>query len=318
VADSPKGTRKEARSKAAADSPKGTKKMSRAMDPYREPAPDALAKREASRQPHHVPLTRTQFRLQWGLLLLPVVVLFALTFVIDAPFKLLGTALAWTFVVWAWRYSVLSAHNKRLRAVVSMMLRDADPHLVARATEAIASDAHSYPGMHSAALMYLGIARARTGEIDRAIALLEAVERAGWLRARVQWLAWLWPWMAALYAARGDLELGERWLDTARARLPGEMHRFLLSTSALVLARRERYVEAVESLEMFLRETEGMTATARDHFQLLRAFALVQSGQPPPADEIRSLVAARLAAPGRSLPLERWWPEFAEFVAAHA
>jgi hypothetical protein len=190
--------------------------------------------------------------------------------------------------------------------------------LVARAIEALASDARAYPPMHSVALMYLGIARARTGEIDRAITLLEAVERAGWLRARLQWLAWLWPWMAALYAARGELETGERWLDTARARLPAEMHRFLLSPSALVLARRGRYAEAVESLDAFFRETEGMTTTARDHFQLLRAFALVQAGQPPPADEIRALVAARLAAPGRALPLERWWPEFAEFVAEHA
>ena len=40
--------------------------------------------------------------------------------------------------------------------------------------------------------------------------------------------------------------------------------------------------------------------------------------RPLPEDEVRAIVAARVAAEGRALPLEKCWPELAAFVEKHA
>ena len=56
----------------------------------------------------------------------------------------------------------------------------------------------------------------------------------------------------------------------------------------------------------------------RQHFALLRAFALHRAGRPLPDAEVRDLVKARLASPGRALPVEKWWADFATYVEEYA
>ena len=77
------------------------------------------------------------------------------------------------------------------------------------------------------ALLFLGIARARSGDADGALTLLHTVERAGWISHRDVWKAWLLPWLAQLHAARAELDLARKWLEVGRATLPADRREVL-------------------------------------------------------------------------------------------
>jgi hypothetical protein len=281
-------------------------------DPYREGATVAAP----DRRTHYAPMTRREERMRRWLRSVPVLLLAMAAFAVERPW-LLGVAMAWGLgVIVLSRLSARSL-NARLKALAGTLARDGDPFVAARALEAIVADARGYAGFHSVALLFLGIARARGGDADGALELLYVVQRGGWLAHRAVWLAWLLPWMSQLHAARGEVELAEQWLDAARAKLPGDRQDALMSAEALLGLRRNRDAEVIAAIDAYVGQADA-TDPVREHYALLRAFACERAGRPMPEDEVRRLVASRLSAPGRALPLEKWWVDFAAFLERHA
>ena len=203
--------------------------------------------------------------------------------------------------------------NGRLKAIAGTLARRSEPFVVSRALEAVVADARPYPGFHSVALLFLGIARARGGDLDGALDLLYVVHRAGWLERRPVWLAWLFPWLSQLHCARGEMDLAAKWLEAARAALPASRHGVLASPRGAAGA-------APGAIRGGHREHRGVPArggggrVTRSHFAFLRAFAYERAGRPLPVEEVRAVVAARVASEGRALPVEKWWAELAAFV----
>jgi hypothetical protein len=281
--------------------------------PYREAAP---VEREPGKPSRYVPLTRREERLRRVLRSVPVVLLALAAFVLERPWLIAG-ALAWGLGVVIVTRLHARALNGRLKALAGTLARDGDPSLAARSLEAIVADARGYPGFHCVALLFLGIAKARGGDADGALDLLYVVQKAGWLSHRALWMAWLLPWLSQLHAARNELDLAEKWLEVARASLPKEKLEALVSPESLVALRRGKNDEAIATIDAYI-GTEDATDPVREHFALLRAFAHERAGHPLADDAVRPLVKARLASPGRALPLEKWWDEFAAYIDRHA
>jgi hypothetical protein len=268
-------------------------------------------------------MTRHEWRLRRVLRSLPVLLLAFGAFAAEWP-VLIAAAVAWGVgVVVRGRLHERSL-NERLKASALMLARGSDPFVASRNLESLVADARAYPGFHSVALLFLGILRARGGDAEGALALLHAVERAGWLSHRIVWMAWLLPWLAQLHAARGELEVAERWLAVAQATLPRDRAGALVSPESLVLLRRGKNDEAIARIDAYLGGATSGDAPNDStflHLALIRAFAKDRAGRPAPRDEVRRLVRARLASPGCTpVPLEAWWAEFASFLRddAHA
>jgi hypothetical protein len=282
-------------------------------DPYRVTGNGPSSERPGDHR--YEPLSRGEDRVRRLLRgVLPVLIGIA-AFVFSKPW-LVALAIVWLVGTVVVQRIHARSLNARLKALAGALARDGDPFVAMRALEAIVADSRPYPGFHCVALLFLGIARARSGDADGALALLHTVEKAGWLSHREVWKAWLLPWLASLHAARGDVEAAEQWLSIARAALPLERHDVLVAPEALVSLRRGRDEEAIERVDAYVTRM-ATSEPIQEHFALLRAFAAHRSGKAVSDEEVRKLVAARIAAPGRAMPLERWWPEFAEFLDKH-
>jgi hypothetical protein len=281
--------------------------------PYRE---SAEVEPELRRPSRYVPLTHREERRRRLLRSVPVLLLALAAFVLERPWLIAG-ALAWGLAVIVVKRLHARDLNGRLKVLAGTLARDGDASLAVRNLESIVADARGYPGFHCVALLFLGIARARGGDADGALELLYGVQRAGWLSHRALWMAWLLPWLSQLHAARNELDLAEQWLAVARAKLPADKQEALVSPQSLVALRRGRDEEAIAIIDSYI---GGAAASdpVREHFALLRAFAHERAGRPLPEEEVRSLVKARLASPGRALPVEKWWADFASFLDRHA
>ena len=282
--------------------------------PYRQPAPGGRA--SPAPEPRYAPMTRRTERLLRILRSVPVLLLAIAAIALERPW-LLGAAIAWGIGVVVMSRLTARSLNARLKALAGTLAREGDPYVAQRGLEALVADARGYPGFHSVGLLFLGIARARGGDIDGAIELLYVVHEGGWLERRVVWQAWLMPWISQLHAARGELDLAEEWLELARKKLPPERQQAMVSAETLVALRRGRDEDAVARIEAYVEKAAPGDPVA-NHFALLRAFARSRSGRPLPDDEVRRVVADCLASPGRALPLEKWWAELAAFVEAHS
>jgi len=282
-------------------------------EPYREAA---SVEREPAAPLRYVPITRREERFRRILRSLPVLLLALAAFALDRPW-LIAAALAWGLAVVIVMRLHARALNGRLKALAGTLARDGDPSLAARSLEAIVADARAYPGFHCVGLLFLGIARARGGDADGALDLLYVVQRSGRLAHRMLWMAWLLPWLAQLHAARGELDLAEQWLEVARATLPPDKREVLVSPESLVALRRGKNDQAIATIDAYIGE-EAASDPVREHFALLRAFAHERAGHPLADDQVRPLVKSRLASPGRALPIERWWVDFAGFLERHA
>jgi hypothetical protein len=280
--------------------------------PYREPAP-VLRARPASR---YVPVSRRRDRLWRVLRSVPVLLIATAAFILEQPW-LVGAAIVWGLGTIGLRRVHERALAARLKVLTGSLARGADPMVAARGLEAVVADARDVPAVHSISVLLLAIARARGGDVDGALELLHAVDEGGWLTGREAWQAWLLPWMSQLHAARGDLDLAEKWLAVARERLASSPE-VLVSPATVLALRRGRYEEVIAEIDAL----DGLQTAAeplRHHYALLRAFACEQAGRPLPAEEAVRVVSACVAAPhARPFPLEKWWGELATFVERHA
>jgi hypothetical protein len=260
-------------------------------------------------------MSRREERLRRVLRSVPVALLALAAFLFDRPW-FIALAIAWGLVVVLTARLHERALNGRLKALARTLARNGDPFVAARGLEALVADSRSYPGFHCVTLLFLGIARARGGDADGALDLLYVVHRSGWLSHKLVWMAWLLPWLSQLHAARGEVDLAEKWLEVARVKLPPDKREVLVSPESLVALRRGRWDDAIAQIDAYVKGAEA-TDPVREHFALLRAFASDKAGKPLPEEEVKQLVKARLASPGRALPLEKWWTEFAEYVEKH-
>jgi hypothetical protein len=283
------------------------------MAPYRQPAPP---RQESGPEPHYTPLTRKQEHARRWLRAVPVMLLAVAALYFERVW-LLGAAVVWGAGVIVADQLHARSLNARLKAIAGTLARDGEPFVVSRGLEALVADARPYPGFHSVALLFLGIAWARGGDLDGALDLLYVVQRGGWLRQRLAWQAWLLPWLSQLHAARAELDLARKWLDAARATLPADRRDVLYAPEALLAMRDGRHEEAIALVEAYVGAAKPSDAV-RGHFALLRAYARECVGRPLPEHEVRAIVAARVATEGRALPVEKWWPELAAFVEKHA
>ncbi|HEX8793505.1 MAG TPA: hypothetical protein VF765_21330 [Polyangiaceae bacterium] len=281
--------------------------------PYRQPAPP---REEPGPEPHYVPLTRKQERVRRWLRAVPVMLLAVAALYLERMW-LIGAAIAWGAGVIVVERLHARSLNARLKVIAGTLARDGEPFVVSRALEALVADARPYPGFHSVALLFLGIARARGGDLDGALALLYVVQNGGWLRQRAVWQAWLLPWLSQLHAARGEMDLAHQWLDVGRAGLPADKREVLYAPEALLAMREGRHDEAIALIESYVGAAKPSDAV-RGHFAFLRAYACECAGRPLPEEEVREILAARAATEGRALPVEKWWPELAAFVEKHA
>jgi hypothetical protein len=264
----------------------------------------------------YVPMTRRDWRIRRVLRSVPIVLFAAAAYLLDKPWLIAG-AIGWGLGVVIMNRLHERALNGRLKALAGTLARDGDPFVASRNLEALVAESRGYPGFHSVALLFLGIAKARGGDADGALDLLYLVQKGGWLAHKALWMAWLLPWLAQLHAARAEVDLAEQWLEAARKVLPEGKQEGLVSPQALVLLLRGKNDEAVAQIDAYV---AGAAASdpVRQHFELLRAFACERAGRPLPDDEVRRLARARAESPGRALPLEKWWADFAAFLDRHA
>jgi hypothetical protein len=272
--------------------------------------------REEGKPARYVPLTRREERLRRVLRSVPVALLALSAFLLQRPW-IIAVAIAYGLIIVLVTRLHARALNGRLKALARTLARDGDPFVAARSLEAIVADARAYPGFHCVALLFLAIARARGGDADGALDLLYVVQRSGWLAHRVVWMAWLLPWLSQLHAARGEMDLAEKWLEVARAKLPQDKREVLVSPESLVALRRGKWDDAIALIDAYAKNGEA-SDPVREHFALLRAFACEKAGRAVAEEKVKQLVKARLASPGRALPLEKWWADFAEYVERHA
>ncbi|MGA9854749.1 MAG: hypothetical protein WBR29_05685, partial [Gammaproteobacteria bacterium] len=229
----------------------------------------------------YAPISRRRERTVRWLRSVPVLVLACGGLALGRPW-LFGAAMMWGIASVVLHRLHARSLNTRLKALAAMLARDGDPSVAVRSLESIVADARALPGFHSIALLFLGIARARTGDVDGALDLLYVVHRAGWLDRRDVWQAWLLPWLSHLHGARGDLDLAEQWLDAARARLGGgqpdrtDRLASLVAPATLLALRRGDYDGAVARLDEAA-GAAGETDPQREQRAVLRAFALEQA-----------------------------------------
>ena len=282
--------------------------------PYREAA---SVEREPGTPSRYVPLTRREERLRRVLRSVPVVLLALAAFVLERPW-LIAAALAWGLGVVVVTRLHARALNGRLKALAGTLARDGDPSLAVRSLEAIIADARGYPGFHCVALLFLGIAKARGGDVDGALDLLYVVQRAGWLSHRALWMAWLLPWLAQLHAARNELDLAEQWLEVARSSLPADKREVLVSPESLVALRRGKNDDAIATHRRVHRDGRGersrpgaLRPPARLRARARRSPAPRRPGPAPREGRASHRPVARYR-------IEKWWDEFAAFLERHA
>jgi len=284
------------------------------VTPYREAA---AADGRSGPPARCVPVSRRTERLWRVLRSLPVLLIATAAFYLGKPW-LVGVAIAWGLGAIVVRRLHARSLSARLKALTGSLARDGEPMVVARGLEAIVGDARDFPGFHSIAVLFLGIAKARAGDVDGALELLHVVDAGGWLAGRDLWQAWLLPWMSQLHAARGDLDAAEQWLAIARERLPSDRHEHLISAATVVALRRGRYDEAIAAIDAYV-DLASASGPVREHYALLRAFACERAGRPLAEEETHRVVAACVTpSHPRPFPLEKWWGELASFVDRHA
>jgi hypothetical protein len=265
-------------------------------------------------------MTKRRERLRRWVRSVPVPLLTGAALLVGRPWGI-GFALAWGLADVVLRRLHEKALDARLTALAGSLARGVEPEVTARGLEALVADAASMPGYHSVAVLYLGVARARAGDIDGALELLHVVYDSGWLEGRDAWQAWLLPTLCQLHAARGELDVAERWLETARGRLPVERHAALAGSEIVLAIRRGRHQDAIARIDAAVdarREGDKSGDPARTHLAMLRAFACDRAGRPLSSSEVESVVAASRAAGNTRIPLEKWWAELAAFVDRHS
>jgi hypothetical protein len=174
--------------------------------------------------------------------------------------------------------------------------------------------------LHAVAGFNLGIALLRRGDLDRALAQFDSMDRHTVTRS-----SGLQPAIAAqlavVHALRGDLETSERWIAECEVRKKGfvdtrALDGHLALVRSVVGVRRGRYEEVARNLEARWRELESvLTGESLRPLRVLRAFAVAQASGPRGAGAAEALLASlRPSRPREFAELGAAWPEMSAFL----
>jgi len=157
-------------------------------------------------------------------------------------------------------------------------------------------------------------------DLRRATAILEAVDRAGWLEeAKSPARLVLWAELASCHALLGHADDAGRWLAKAGTVVFDEGRTRLLLAWAIGGCRTAREAEVASELARRWREGEkafGAGSPTLRFLGLLRAFALERSAGS--ADEVRALLETARPLPDAHMrTIADHWPELSEFVWRH-
>jgi hypothetical protein len=165
------------------------------------------------------------------------------------------------------------------------------------------------------ALCNLSVALYHRGEAAQALALLDAVERAGWCFPRSRLRTIVLQNRATYLAVLGRTDEAERLARELRTRLTSaRAESGLLLFDAILSARTGRMADVVA-------RTGTVAATRQLQAKLLRilrAWALDATAPEASRDEVRLLIeGARPIAPGELGYIALHWPELKAFLVAH-
>jgi tetratricopeptide (TPR) repeat protein len=183
------------------------------------------------------------------------------------------------------------------------------------------SDSVESPRIHVLMLYNRGVAEMYLGNVDEAIAILDAAVRSRWFKAwkpiyggqAYQALA-----VAHVYAGRLD---EARFMATAAHRELSEAKRLLmLPVDTMILAREGRFDESLALLVQYAAAAEGLLLpNSMRALRMLKAFLLSLSD--PTAERHREMLElVRSAWPQRPLEYRAMaytWPAFQQFLSTH-
>jgi hypothetical protein len=281
--------------------------------PYRD-SPAA----PASSPPAAVPRPRSVYAVR-NLYMLPIVpwvavLIFALNAAAnDRPIPFFWVAL-WTTALAGWFVWRRKVFKQGVRALL-----DAQALFTAGSTaagreccEQILDKYRGFGGIEASAICNLSIAAFREGDSARALAMLDAVENAGWCPPRSVLRPTVVQNRALYHAVLGNLPEAERATREARSLMTAaRAAATMLTHDAVIAARAGRFADVVA----LTGTSDAVARLQLKLLRLLRAWALTNTGGS--ADDVRVLVdGARPVTAGELRYVTAHWPEFRTFLVA--
>jgi len=178
--------------------------------------------------------------------------------------------------------------------------------------EQILDKYRGFGGIEASAICNLSIAAFREGDVTRALAMLDSVERAGWCPPRSLLRPTILQNRALYHGILGNLPEAERAVREARSQMTAaRAAATMLLHDTVLAARAGRFTDVVA----LTGTNDAMARLQLKLLRLMRAWAL--SATSGSADDVRVLVdGARPFAPGELRYVTSHWPEFRAFLVA--
>jgi hypothetical protein len=228
------------------------------------------------------------------------------------------TFLLWT-LLWAgatasWAIYVRTRFQRGVRALLeSQALLNAGSYEAgAECCQRILDGYRGYGGIEAPALCNLSISVYHQGDAQRAVDMLDVVERAGWCRPGSALRVVILQNRGLYQAVLGRLDEAERCAREARSQMTGaRAEATLLMLDSLLAARAGRFADVVA-----LTGTSGATRRLQLRLlRLVRAWALAMTAPEATRDEVRTLIdGAKPIAPGDLYYVAAHWPELRAFL----
>lgn len=212
----------------------------------------------------------------------------------------------------AWLVNRLHAWARESDEAVAMLNAGDAANAVAQ-LEALASKTRSHPVLHALIVYNASVGWLALGEVDRALSLLAAAERSGWMdHPRSPYRGQMLVTSAWALTLRGELTLAADRLERARAELTGPRSGMLVAAEVAFRLRTGQPREAEQYAVAHWHLAEAMAPMLNmRRLYALRGFAASQA----PASAERDRIVAQLVAASAPHP-EGWhramathWPE---------
>lgn len=211
-----------------------------------------------------------------------------------------------------WLVNRLHKWARESDEAVAMLNSGDAAHAVAQ-LEALAGRTRAHPVLHALIVYNASVAWLALGEIDRALSLLAAAERSGWMdHDRSPYRGQMLVTSAWALTLRGELTLAAARLERARAELVGPRMGMLVAAEVAFLLRTGHPREAEQYAVAHWHLAEAMAPVLNmRRLYALRGFAASQAPASPERDRIvAQLVASSAPHPaGWHRAMATHWPE---------